>query len=80
LFLSRTGNLSKRLANHEQWPEALMLGATHILIHLHDERDAREYVEADLACALKPSMNGPFFDAELTEAAGEGGVRLIWAA
>ena len=80
MFLSRTGNLSKRLASHEQWPEAQLLGATHILIHQHDERDAREYVEADLANALKPAMNGPFLDAELTEAAEEGGVRLVWAA
>ncbi|MGD9980848.1 MAG: hypothetical protein AB7H66_05375 [Hyphomonadaceae bacterium] len=80
LFLSRTGNLSRRLANHEQWPEAQLLGATHILIHQHDERDAREYVEADLAEALRPAMNGPFFDAELTEAADESGVRLVWAA
>lgn len=80
LFLSRTGNLQKRLANHEQWPEAQLLGATHILIHQHDERDAREYVEADLATALKPAMNGPFLDAELTEAAEETGVRLVWAA
>lgn len=81
LFLSRTGNLQKRLASHEQWPEAQLLGATHILIHQHDERDAREYVEADLATALKPAMNGPFLDAELTEAAEETGtVRLVWAA
>lgn len=80
LFLSRTGNLAKRLATHEQWPEAQLLGATHILICDHDERDAREYVEADLARALKPVMNGPIFDAELTEAADEAGVRLIWAA
>jgi hypothetical protein len=35
----------------EQWPEAQLLGATHILVHQHDERDAREYVEADLAQA-----------------------------
>ncbi len=81
LFLSRTGNLSKRLASHEQWPEAQLLGATHILINQHDERDAREYVEADLAEALRPSMNGPFLDAELTETPQEqGGVRLVWAA
>jgi hypothetical protein len=80
LFLSRTGNLAKRLAAHEQWPEAQLLGATHILVHQHDERDAREYVEADLAQALRPVMNGPFFDAELTEAAEDAGVRLIWAA
>ena len=78
LFLSRTGNLSKRLANHEQWPEAKLLGATHIMIHEHDERDAREYVEADLAEALRPVMNGPFLEAEVEEA--ESTLRLIWAA
>jgi hypothetical protein len=80
LFLSRTGNLAKRLAAHEQWPEAQLLGATHILICQHDERDAREYVEADLAQALRPVMNGPALDAELTETAAEAGVRLVWAA
>ncbi len=80
LFISRTGNLEKRLAAHEQWPEAQLLGATHILIHESDERDAREYVESDLCQALKPVMNGPVLDAELTEAAAEAGVRLVWAA
>jgi len=79
LFVSRTGNLSKRMAGHEQWPEAQLLGATHILICDHDERDAREYVEADLLRALKPIMNGPA-DADLEEAAAEAGVRLVWAA
>ncbi|MBL8544688.1 MAG: hypothetical protein JNJ63_12850 [Hyphomonadaceae bacterium] len=80
LFLSRTGDLSKRLAAHEQWPEAQLLGATHILVCDHDERDAREYVESDLAQALKPVMNGPFFEAELVQAAEGAGVRLVWAA
>ena len=80
LFLSRTGNLEKRLAAHEQWPEAQLLGATHVLVCEHDERDAREYVEADLAQALRPVMNGPVLDAELAEAASEAGVRLVWAA
>jgi hypothetical protein len=75
LFLSRTGNLSKRLAAHEQWPEAQLLGATHVLVCQHDERDAREYVEADLAAALKPVMNAPTLEAE-----PEGPVRLVWAA
>jgi hypothetical protein len=59
LFVSRTGNLAKRLASHEQWPEAQLLGATHVLLHEHDERDAREYVEADLVAALRPLMNAP---------------------
>ena len=57
LFLSRTGNLAKRLAAHEQWPEAQLLGATHVLVCQNDERDAREYVEADLSAALRPVMN-----------------------
>lgn len=80
LFLSRTGNLAKRLAGHEQWAEAQLLGATHVLVCQHDERDAREYVEADLAQALKPVMNGPLLEGELQEAAEEAGVRLVWAA
>lgn len=82
LFLSRTGNLSKRLATHEQWAEAQLLGATHILVHCHDERDAREYVEADLARALKPVMNGPLLEGEVEAGAEEAAapVRLVWAA
>lgn len=80
LFLSRTGNLAKRLASHEQWEEAQLLGATHVLVCQHDERDAREYVEADLSAALKPIMNGPFAEPELEDAAKAAGVRLVWAA
>ncbi len=79
LFLSRTANLSKRLASHERWAEAELLGATHVLIHQRDERDAREFVEADLANALKPVMNGPMLDAEPVEAQGAP-MRLVWAA
>lgn len=67
LFLSRTANLSKRLASHEQWPEAKLLGATHVLVHQRDERDVREFVEADLAAALRPVMNGPVLEAERVE-------------
>lgn len=78
LFLSRTGNLDKRLATHEQWPQAQLLGATHILVHCSDERDAREYVEADLSQALRPVMNGPLLEAELEQTAEP--VRLVWAA
>jgi hypothetical protein len=78
LFVSRTGNLSKRLAAHEQWPEAQLLGATHVLVCQHDERDVREYVEADLAAALKPVMNGPLLQGQPDEAGSA--PRLVWAA
>ena len=60
VFLSRTGNLAQRMAWHERWEEAQRLGATHVLIHHHDKRDAREAVEADLLAVLRPVMNGAF--------------------
>jgi len=80
VFLSRTANLSKRLASHEAWPEAQLLGATHVLVHQRDERDAREFVEADLAIALKPVMNGPLVEAEAVEGEADDKIRLVWAA
>lgn len=78
LFVSRTGSLSKRLASHEQWPEAQLLGATHVLVLEQDERDAREYVEADIVQALRPVMNGGAAEAPADEAPN--GPRLVWAA
>jgi hypothetical protein len=58
LFVSRTANLAKRMANHEIWQEALRLGTTHVLIHQRGARDAREAVEADLLASLRPVLNG----------------------
>jgi len=80
LFLSRTANLSKRLASHEQWPQAQLLGATHVLVHQRDERDVREFVEADLAAALRPVMNSAALDAEPQEEQVRGRIRMVWAA
>lgn len=65
VFLSRTANLAQRLSRHELWGEARRLGATHLLIHQRQERDAREAVEADLLAALRPILNGPL-DAAIT--------------
>lgn len=59
VFLSRTANLEARLCNHERWDEARRLGATHVLVHQREERDARELVEADLLESLRPIMNEP---------------------
>ncbi|MES1200166.1 MAG: hypothetical protein ABUS57_01800 [Pseudomonadota bacterium] len=80
LFISRTANLAKRLATHEQWPQAQLLGATHVLVHQRDERDVREFVEADLAAALRPAMNGDYLEAEPQEERTAGRVRMVWAA
>ncbi len=83
LFISRTGNLKARFVSHEMWNEALLLGATHVLVHQREERDAREFVEDDLFRALKPVMNGALLDADLVEERAEPAraiPRLVWAA
>jgi hypothetical protein len=77
VFLSRTANLKERMSNHERWREAELLGATHVLIHQRNERDAREAVESDLLAALRPVMNGPFDAARAV--GGEGEVRRVVA-
>lgn len=84
VFLSRTANLAGRLKGHERWDEAKLLGATHILVHEREERDVREYVEADLLACLKPVLNGTLIEAHPVEveapAAGRAKLRLVWAA
>ncbi len=82
VFLSRTANLKARLDGHERWADARLLGATHILIHKREERDAREFVEADLLNSLKPVLNAPVLEAEPAEAKERfvGRPRLVWAA
>lgn len=87
VFLSRTANLAARLANHERWQEARLLGATHILVHQRDERDVREYVEADLLGSLKPVLNGAVLEAPadepheaVTPETPRRTLKLVWAA
>src|SRR5262249_40588504 len=78
VFLSRTGNLATRLGrHHERWSEAQMLGATHILVHQSEERDAREFVEADLLASLKPVLNTQVIDAEPTRVRKSGTLHLV---
>jgi hypothetical protein len=80
VFLSRTANLSARMERHERWAEAQMLGATHILVHQRDERDVREFVEADLLEALNPVLNAPVLEATPTKVRKHGTLHLVWAA
>jgi hypothetical protein len=57
VFLSRTANLAVRMANHERWEEARLLGATDVLLLSFPERADREACENDLCAAIKPVMN-----------------------
>jgi len=80
VFLSRTANLAARMQHHERWPEAQLLGATHVLVHQREERDAREFVEADLLEALKPVLNAPVLEAQPKRVRKSGTLHLVWAA
>jgi hypothetical protein len=86
VFLSRTANLAARLTSHERWEEARLLGATHVLVHQRDERDVREYVEADLLASLKPVLNGVVLETPIEEdlqtapAKPRERLKLVWAA
>jgi hypothetical protein len=57
VFLSRTANLAARVAGHERWPEARLLGATHVLAWFAPDRALRESAEADLLSMLRPAMH-----------------------
>lgn len=80
VFLSRTANLAARIEGHERWSEAMLLGATHVLVHQRDERDVREFVEADLLETMRPVLNAPILEAEPVEMKERAGPRLVWAA
>jgi hypothetical protein len=52
LYFGEAANLQSRIPTHEKWPEALRLGATHVLAHstpageqarLSEERDVIQY-------------------------------------
>ncbi len=71
VFLSRTANLAARLAGHERWEEACLLGVTHVLAYFQPERAAREQCEADLLEALRPLLNAEPSREPLAAVAGE---------
>ncbi len=59
LYVGETGNFSTRLTpNHEEWSQALQLGATHIHANTnHSGKIARLQQETDLISSLNPPLN-----------------------
>jgi hypothetical protein len=68
IYVGETGSYQQRLTNHERWPEAVRLGATHILTRLNpygetarqaEERDLIASYDPPLNTQLRPQMEGP---------------------
>ena len=57
LYIGQTGSLAKRLPNHEQWPPAQRLGATHVHARVVQQETLRLQLEKSLIQGYNPSLN-----------------------
>jgi excinuclease UvrABC nuclease subunit len=57
LYIGQAESLSQRIPNHERWPEAAQLGATHIHALVVPHGATRTEVEAELIRAYQPRLN-----------------------
>jgi hypothetical protein len=57
LYVGETEDLSQRLLNHERWPEAKKLGATHIHARVEQLAASRQSLEQKLIQHLRPPLN-----------------------
>ena len=58
LYFGESVNLNDRLGNHEVWPSAVRLGATHVMTHTTPAGEqARLAEERDLIARWNPVLN-----------------------
>ena len=57
LYIGETGSLARRLANHEQWPPARRLGATHVHARVVQQETQRLQLEQFLIQGYSPPLN-----------------------
>lgn len=57
LYIGQTNAFSERLPNHERWPEAQRLGATHIHLLQVPSAAIRILIERELIQAYQPLLN-----------------------
>ncbi|MDP5239910.1 hypothetical protein Q9Q94_10220 [Uliginosibacterium sp. 31-16] len=56
-YIGQAKSLKDRLSNHEQWPSARRLGATHILAAVVGQQAERDRIERDLIQSTQPQLN-----------------------
>lgn len=57
LYIGQAKSFKDRLSNHEQWPSARRLGATHILAAVVGRQEDRDRIERDLIQSTQPQLN-----------------------
>ncbi|GAA5168523.1 GIY-YIG nuclease family protein [Viridibacterium curvum] len=56
-YVGQTISFKDRLNNHERWPEAARMGATHILVLVVPLQADRDRIEEQLIQACSPPLN-----------------------
>ena len=56
-YIGQTQSFRDRIPNHEEWPEAARLGATHIHARVETSEDTRLDLERRLIQANQPPLN-----------------------
>jgi excinuclease UvrABC nuclease subunit len=56
-YIGQAASFKDRLADHENWNEAVRLGATHIHARVVQQQASRDTIEAELIEAYQPALN-----------------------
>lgn len=57
LYIGQAQSFRTRLPTHERWPEAALLGATHIHATVEWDQTQRDLIEQRLVATYQPPMN-----------------------
>ena len=56
-YIGQAKSFQNRIPNHENWPEAARLGATHVHAMVVPLEANRDTIEAELIAACQPAIN-----------------------
>lgn len=57
LYVGQTGSFDSRLPNHENWPEAAKLGASHVHLCPEENESCRLWLEKEMIEKHDPPLN-----------------------
>jgi len=57
LYIGKTESFKNRLSNHENWPAAVRLGASHVHAMVVRQEANRQRIEEELIEAYQPTLN-----------------------
>jgi excinuclease UvrABC nuclease subunit len=56
-YIGQAKSFQDRIPNHENWPAAVRLGATHVHVMVVPQVANRDRIEAELIGAYQPALN-----------------------